>query len=182
MISSAVDPSGSLALQRPDAAGASETDDAAKMRPRARDRGAGMPSGFLHDSRAAAIRKMQEPRLSGALTLALHLTRTRGQRLPPASVASPSASPMRTPVVSASPIRTPVVSEAWAAPVGIRGVIREGTPKSRRVVPVIVGIATIRVGVIASRVVGRWWSRGSLSVRALLRVGPEIGRACSSRR
>jgi len=78
MISSAVDPSGSLALQRPDAAGASETDDAAKMRPRARDRGAGMPSGFLHDSRAAAIRKVQEPRLSGALTLVLHLTRTRG--------------------------------------------------------------------------------------------------------
>ena len=76
--SAKVDPSGRLALQRLDAGGASETNVAAEMRPRARDRGAGMPSGSLHDARAPtirkmpAIRKMKEPRLTGALTLVLH--------------------------------------------------------------------------------------------------------------
>src|SRR5262245_56990488 len=90
-------------------------------------------------------------------------------RLPPAPVASPPT----------SPIRTPVVSEAWAAPIRIRGVIRVGTPKSR---PVIVGAVKVGLGVIGSRIVGRRRTRGRFSVGACGRVRPEIGRARSDRR
>src|SRR5262245_19945445 len=91
-----------------------------------------------------------------------------GYRLPPAPMASPCC----------SPIRTPIVSKARPAPVRIRGVIREGTPKSR---PVIVGTVIVGFGVIGSRVVGRRWRKGTFNVGAR-RVRPEIGRARCGRR
>ena len=76
-----------------------------------------------------------------------------GVELPPVPVASPRSSPMRT----------PVVSKARAAPVGIRGIIWEGTPKSR---PVIVGTVKVGRGVIGLRVVGRWRRHGRFNVGA----------------
>jgi len=91
-----------------------------------------------------------------------------GVELPPVPVASPRSSPMRT----------PVVSEARAAPVGIRGIIWEGTPKSR---PVIVGTVKVGRGVIGLRVVGRWRRHGRFNVGAR-RVRPEIRRPRSDRR
>src|SRR5262245_37077321 len=89
--------------------------------------------------------------------------------LPPAPMAPPRSSPMRT----------PVVSKARPSPVRIPGVIRKWTPDSR---PVIVGVVIVGWGVIGLRVVGRRWRHGTFNVGTGLGVRPEIGRARNGRR